>query len=105
MAKCPQCGKDVSILERDIFTGVCRQCQRIGARPASLGCGTLILIAIIVGLVTNSMSNEVRNTREQVVELQAAVQRLEKVQGQQLDELRAMRAALEARGIAPVRPK
>ncbi len=28
MTKCAQCGKDVSILERDILTGTCRQCRR-----------------------------------------------------------------------------
>jgi len=43
MAKCSQCGKDVSLFERDIVTGTCRECRSAGARPATLGCGTLIL--------------------------------------------------------------
>ena len=69
MAKCSQCGKDVSVFERDVFTGVCRTCQRIGARPVGLGCGTLILIAIIVGLVTNSIRNDVAATKRELSQL------------------------------------
>jgi len=98
MAKCPQCGKDVSIFERDIFTGVCRTCQRVGARPASLGCGTLILIAIIVGLVTNSIRNDVAQTNRELAQLQAAVERLERASAQQLEEIRMLRQEAEERG-------
>ncbi len=48
MAKCSQCGQEVSIWTRDLFTGACPKCLAGGTRPASLGCGTLILIALIV---------------------------------------------------------
>ncbi len=48
MAKCSQCGQEVSIWTRDLFTGACPECLAGGTRPASLGCGTLILIALIV---------------------------------------------------------
>jgi len=98
MAKCPQCGKGVSIFERDIFTGVCRTCQRGGARPASLGCGTLILIAIVVGLVTNSIRNDVAETKREVSRLQAAVERLERASAQQLEEIRRLRQDVQERG-------
>ena len=98
MTKCPQCGKDVSIFERDFFTGVCRTCQRVGARPASLGCGTLILIAIVVGLVTNSIRNDVAETKREVSRLQAAVERLERASAQQLEEIRRLRQDVQERG-------
>ena len=98
MAKCTQCGKDMSFLQRDVLTGACRQCERAGARPASLGCGTLILIAIVVGLVTNSIRNDVSAMHRDMSELEAAVERLERTSTQQLEEIRAVREALEARG-------
>lgn len=98
MAKCTQCGKEVSFLQRDVLTGACRQCERAGARPASLGCGTLILIAIVVGLVTNSIRNDVSAMHRDMSELEAAVERLERTSTQQLEEIRALLEALEARG-------
>ncbi len=98
MAKCTQCGKEVSFLQRDVLTGACRQCERAGARPASLGCGTLILIAIVVGLVTNSIRNDVSAMHRDMSELEAAVERLERTSTQQLEEIRALREALEVRG-------
>ena len=101
MAKCTQCGKDASWLQRDIITGACRECQRAGARPATLGCGTLILIAIIVGFVTNSIRNDVSAMHRDISELQATVERLERTSGQQLEEIRAMREALETLRTAP----
>jgi hypothetical protein len=97
MAKCTECGKDVSWFQRDIVTGACRQCQRAGARPASLGCGTLILIAIVVALVTNSMSRDVSAMHRDMSDLQAAVERLERTSAQQLEEIRALRETLAAR--------
>ena len=98
MAKCTQCGKDVSFLQRDILTGACRQCERAGARPASLGCGTLILIAIVVGLVTNSLRNDVSVMRREMSGLAAAVERLERTSAQQLEEIRALREVLGGQG-------
>lgn len=98
MAKCPQCGKDTSILERDLVTGACRECQKVGARPATLGCGTLIIIALVVALVTNSMRNNVAETRREISQLQAAIERLEDASAQQLEEMRALRRGLEERG-------
>jgi len=89
MAKCSQCGKDISILQRDLFTGACRQCVRTGARPASLGLGTLILIAIIVGFVTASMRNDISAMSQDISELQATVERVERMSAEQLDEIRA----------------
>ena len=98
MTKCTQCGNDVSLLQRDVFTGACRKCGRAGARPASLGCGSLILIAIIVALVTGSLERDVSRLQRDLSHLQAAVERLEVTNAEQLEEIRALREAYEARG-------
>lgn len=78
MAKCSQCGQQVSIWSRDLFTGACPKCQAGGARPASLGCGTLILIALIVLIFsrggTHDIEVEVRGLRSDVGELKKAVE-------------------------------
>jgi hypothetical protein len=63
-----------------------------------LGCGTLILIAIIVGLVTNSIRNDVAQTNRELAQLQAAVERLERASAQQLEEIRMLRQEAEERG-------
>ncbi|MCJ7629756.1 MAG: hypothetical protein MUO50_15380 [Longimicrobiales bacterium] len=98
LTKCTQCGNDASLLQCDIFTGACRKCQKAGARPASLGCGTLILIAIIVGLVSSSLDRDVSRIRRDLSDLQAAVERLESTNAEQLEEIRALREAFEAWG-------
>jgi hypothetical protein len=64
-----------------------------------LGCGTLILIAIIVGLVTNSIRNDVAQTNRELAQLQAAVERLERASAQQLEEIRMLRQEAEERGL------
>lgn len=96
MAKCTQCGEYVSPFQKDIFTGACRRCQRAGARPASLGCGTLILIAIIVGWVTGSMRTDIREMSRDLSDLEEAVERLEETNAAQLEEIRELREILEA---------
>ncbi|MBT8397405.1 MAG: hypothetical protein HKO65_15705 [Gemmatimonadetes bacterium] len=96
MAKCTRCGEDVSPFQRDIFTGACRRCQRAGARPASLGCGTLLLIALIVGWVTGSMRSDIRDMSRDLSDLEDAVERLEEASAAQLEEIRELSEALEA---------
>jgi hypothetical protein len=103
MAKCTQCGKDVSVFQRDFITGACRECRRAGARPASLGCGTLILIAIIVGFVTESIRRDVSEMNRDIAALAAAIERLEETSAEQLEEMRALREALEAERATPER--
>ena len=92
MAKCSQCGKDVSLFERDIVTGACRQCRSVGARPATLGCGTLILIGIVVAMFTQSGFN---NLEHRVTRLEHAVDSLQALIVQQTNEIRQLRAILE----------
>lgn len=101
MAKCPQCGNEVPFWERDIFTGACRQCLKIGARPATLGCGTLFIIFLIVFLGTDNIRKNAAQTREEVRQLQTAVTRLETAVTQQTVELRALREALQRGAEAP----
>jgi Sec-independent protein translocase protein TatA len=93
MTKCPQCGKDVSFFERDLITGTCPACRGIGARPATLGCGTLLLIGLVVWLVVGSKVNRVR---DEVTELRSEVAELKRAVEQETAELRALREAIEA---------
>ena len=92
MAKCSQCGKDVSLFERDIVTGACSQCRNVGARPATLGCGTLILIGIVVALFTRT---GFKNIEQRLTRLEHSIDSLQIVIAAQTDELRQLRAALE----------
>lgn len=93
MTKCPQCGKDVSFFERDLITGTCPSCRRIGARPATLGCGTLLLIALLVWMVVSSKVNRVQ---EEVTQVRSEVAELKRAVEQETAEVRALREAIEA---------
>jgi hypothetical protein len=92
VTKCPQCGKNVSFFERDLITGTCPACRRHGAAPATLGCGTLLLIGLIVwffaGTKVHEMRDEVAQLRSEVTELKQAID-------QETAELRALREAIE----------
>lgn len=76
MATCSQCGQPVSTLEKDIFTGKCPRC-RGGVTPVKLGCGTLIIIAIIVSIVSQAgiedLESDISSLRSVVQELKQAV--------------------------------
>lgn len=100
MTKCPQCGRDVSFLERDLFTGVCANCRRVGARPATLGCGTLIIIAIIVAMFSQSGADDIEQ-RLRIME--QSIERLSQQMTQQSSDIRALRAEIDSlrRGVAP----
>ncbi len=103
MTKCPQCGRDVSFLDRDLITGVCPNCRRVGARPATLGCGTLLLIALLVWMVVGSKVNRVQ---EEMTQLRSEVAELKRAVEQETAELRALREAIEvSTPPAPRRPE
>ncbi len=76
MATCRQCGQPTSIWEKDIFTGLCPRC-RAGISPVKLGCGTLIIIAVIVYVFsqagTEDLQSEISSLRSVVHELKLAV--------------------------------
>ena len=82
----------MSAFEKDIFTGACANCRKIGARPATLGFGTLFLIALIVAL---AMSSSMSGVTSSVRELGREVDELKKVVDQQTAEIHTLRAALE----------
>jgi len=92
MAKCWQCGQDVSIWSRDLFTGACPKCQAGGTRPATLGCGTLILIALIVLFFSRP---GITTLESQVSGLHKSVDELKKASDEQTKELRELRKAVE----------
>jgi hypothetical protein len=68
----------VSFWSRDIFTGACPECRASGARPATLGCGTLLLIGIVVAIFsrggTGDLEREVHGLRSEVGDLKKAVE-------------------------------
>ena len=67
-------------------------------QTASLGCGTLILIGIVVVIGTGQIREDVSDMKRDISELQEAVERIETTSAQQLEEIRALREALEAQG-------
>lgn len=100
MPKCPQCGRDVSFFERDLFTGVCADCRRVGARPATLGCGTLIIIAIIVAIVSNSAVDDVE---QRLRTIEQSIQTLSAQMSEQSADIRALRAEVDSLRRGPAR--
>ena len=76
METCPKCGQPTSIREKDVFTGLCPRC-RAGVTPVKLGCGTLIIMAIIVAVFSQAgnedLESEISSLRSIVQELKQAV--------------------------------
>ena len=91
MATCKKCRQPVPLWQKDIFTGLCPKC-RAGVTPVNLGCGTLILIAVIVAVVSQAgfqdLEDEVRSLRATVQELKEAVD-------SQTSEIRQLRTKIE----------
>jgi hypothetical protein len=92
MATCPQCGQNASVWSRDVFTGACPRCQAGGTRPANLGCGTLILIGLIVLFVSRTGLSDLKSNASL---LHSSVEELKKVSDAQTNELRELRRAVE----------
>jgi hypothetical protein len=82
----------VSLFERDLFTGTCRQCRGLGARPATLGCGTLLLIGIVVALFTRSGFQNMERRLERV---EHSADSLRAEIAQQTIEIRQLRSTIE----------
>ena len=92
MTACPRCGQPTSFWERDLFTWVCPRCRSAGARPASLGCGTLIVIAFIVAMFSRPGLSELEG---RVSHLQSSVEELRKASDVQTNEIRELRKTVE----------
>jgi len=73
---------------------------------ASLGCGTLVIIALIVAIFSNAGN---RNTAEQLTSLRNQVEELKKSVDVQTDQIRALKELIQGRNSAPkaaeARPK
>ncbi len=75
MPSCSKCGKPTTIGQYDLFTGKCPECRGVGMRatPVNLGCGTFIIIAMIVAAVSQSgfedVEEELRDLRSEVQQL------------------------------------
>jgi hypothetical protein len=90
MALCPQCGKEATFWDRDLFTGACRRCRAAGARP--LGCGTLLLIGLVVAIFSRPGLNELES---RVSETRSAIEQLKKASDAQTGEIRELRKAVD----------
>jgi hypothetical protein len=92
MATCSQCGQEVSVWSRDVFTGACPKCRALGARPATLGCGTLLLIGIIAAIFSRPGLGDLE---ARVSRLQSSLEELKKSSDAQTNEIRELRKAIE----------
>ena len=92
MATCTLCGKEMSFLERDLISGACPSCRSAGARPATLGCGTLLLIGIVVAIFSRPQLGDLES---QMSGLRSVVEELKKASDAQTSEIRELRKAIE----------
>src|SRR5262245_44826786 len=92
MATCTQCGQEVSFWKRDLFTGACSRCRATGARPATLGCGTLLLIGLVVLFFSRPGFSGLES---EVSSLRSSVDELKKASDTQTGEIRELRRAVE----------
>ena len=85
MPICSKCGQPTTIGQYDLFTRQCPECRGVGIRatPVNLGCGTFIVIALIVSVVTRSSSDDVedelRDLKSEVQQLRAEVESQTKI--------------------------
>jgi hypothetical protein len=92
MATCTQCGEKVSFWSRDVITGACPKCRASGARPATLGCGTLLLIGIVVAIFSRPGLGDMES---RVSRLQSSVEELKQSSDTQTNEIRELRKVIE----------
>ncbi|HEV7517340.1 MAG TPA: hypothetical protein VGR07_13645 [Thermoanaerobaculia bacterium] len=82
----------MSFWQRDLFTGACPRCRASGARPATLGCGTLLLIGLVVLFFIRP---DISDLESKVSHLQSSVAELKKASDAQTCEIRELRRAIE----------
>ena len=91
MAVCSQCGQPTPIWQKDIFTGICPRC-RTGVTPVNLGCGTLIIIAIIVAIFSQAGN---RDLVPEISSLRSVVQELKQAVDSQTNEIQELRSKID----------
>ena len=79
-------------MERDLISGACPSCRSTGARPANLGCGTLLVIGIVVAIFSRHGLSDLESQLRQV---QSAVENLKEASEAQTREIRELRKAVE----------
>ena len=75
-----------------MFTGACPACRATGARPATLGCGTLLLIGLVVLFFSRPGLSDLET---KVSHLQSSVDELKKASDAQTGEIRELRRSVE----------
>jgi hypothetical protein len=80
MPNCSNCGKPTTVGQYDLITGKCPECRGVGMRatPVNLGCGTFIVIAIIVAMFSQSgiddVEDDLKDLRSEVQQLRDDIQ-------------------------------
>lgn len=93
MARCTRCGRDASWLEVDLATGACGDCRKEGAQRATLGCGTLILIGLVVAFFTSSQFDDIE---DQLRSVRTELDTLRRELRQQTSEIQRLQELLAA---------
>lgn len=96
MATCRQCKEPTSILLKGIFTGLCPRC-RARVIPVNLGCGTLIVIALIVFVF--SRGNE--DVELEISRLGSVVQELKRAVDSQTIEIQNLHSKIDKLTASP----
>ena len=91
MATCRQCGQPTSIFLKDIFTGMCSSCHA-GVTTAKLGCGTLIMIVIIVAIFS---SQDYEDLESDIIDLELVVQELKQSVDSQTNDIHEMHSKID----------
>jgi Sec-independent protein translocase protein TatA len=91
MATCHQCGQPTSIWQKDIFTGMCPRC-RAGVTPVKLGCGTLIIIAIVVAVASQAGNEDLESD---LSSLGSVVQELKQAVDSQTNEIQELHSKID----------
>ena len=91
MGVCTKCYQEVSVFRKDIFSGLCPDCKR-GVTPVKLGCGTLILIAIIFAAISGGINDE---HESKVFDLTTAVEELKETVGEQTTEIKRLQEKID----------
>jgi Sec-independent protein translocase protein TatA len=96
MATCRRCGQSTFLLRKDIFTGLCPRCRGRGrvppVTPVRLGCGTLIIVAIIVAIFSQ-VGNE--DLESEISSLQLLVQELKQAVDSQTNEIQELHSKID----------
>jgi hypothetical protein len=72
--------------------GACPKCRATGARPATLGCGTLFLIGLVVAIFSRPGLGDLESN---LGRLRVSVEELKKASDTQTNEIRELRKVID----------